>query len=203
MKPLVFSLLWLCGTVPLWAQTQTVTPASVSNEDYQRIEVARTRERANFEAQEAACYQRFAVNDCLKKVQSKRIAVMAELKRQEGLLHDRERAQQGAEALERIEQKALERQQRSGEDQTGDGANRVQQKLQDQKDKRSEHAAKAASGVAPVSQQAPTGPSAAEQAQARASYDRKQADAEKKRQDMLKRQSGKIGKPANPLPNPP
>jgi hypothetical protein len=203
MKRLVFCLLWLCGTMPIWAQTQTMPPASVSNEDYQRIELARVRERENLDAQEAACYQRFAVNDCLKKVQSKRIAVMAELKRQEGLLHDRERAQQGAEALERIEQKVLERQQRLDEDQTEGGTKRVQQKLQEQIDKRVEHAAKAASGPAPVSQQAPAGPSAGEQAQARASYDRKQADAEKKRQEILKRQSEKIGKPANPLPNPP
>ena len=202
MKRLIFGLLWLCSNLPLWAQTQSISPAPVSNDDYQRIESARTRERANFDAQEAACYQRFAVNDCLKKVQSKRIAVMAELKRQEGLLHDRERAQQGAEALERIEQKALERQQRSDEDQTEGGANRVQQKLQEQQDKRAEHAAKAASGPVPVSAPVPTGPTVADQAEARASYARKQADAEKKRQELLKRQAEKASAPAKPLPVP-
>jgi hypothetical protein len=202
MKRLVFSLLWLCGAMPLWAQTQTMPLAPVSNEDYQRIESARTRERANFEAQEAACYQRFAVNDCLKKVQSKRIAVMAELKRQEGLLHDRERAQQGADALERIEQKALERQQRLDEDQTAEGANHEQTKLQEQKDKRAEHAAKATSSPVPVSATVPTGPTVTDQAEARASYARKQADAEKKRQELLKRQAEKASAPAKPLPVP-
>ena len=189
--------------MPVWSQTQSLAEGPVSSEDYQRIEDARLREGANFDAQEAACYERFAVNDCLKKVQIKRIAVMAELKRQEARLHGRERNQQGVEALERIEQKALERQQKQDENQGQDAVDRAQEKLLEQQDKRAEHAAKAASGPDSVSVPVPAGPTAAEQAEARASYERKQAEAQKKREDVFKRQAEKVGKPAMPLPVPP
>jgi hypothetical protein len=203
MKRVVLCLLWLNCTMPVWSQTQTVPVEPVSIEDYQRIEAARSREGANFDAEEAACYQRFAVNDCLKKVQSRRIAVMADFRRQENRLHDREHNLQGVEALERIEQRALERQQKQAEDQSQDTIDRAQEKLRDQQDKRIEHAAKAASNPAPVSVPVPTGPTAAEQAQARASYERKLADAEKRRQELIKRKAEKASAPAKPLPVPP
>jgi transposase len=207
MKRLALCLLCLCCNLSAWAQAQSnaqvSVPALVTSEDYQRIEAVRVREGSNFDAQEAACYERFAVNDCLKKVQTKRRALMADLKRQESALHARERQQQGAEALQRIEQKSIERQQRQEEIETENGADRAQDKLHGQQDKQAEHAAKAASGSAPVATPAPTGPSVAEQAEARASYERKLVDAENKRQEMIKRQTEKSGKPAKSLPLPP
>jgi hypothetical protein len=203
MKRVVLCLLWLNCNMPVWSQTQEVPVEPVSIEDYQRIEAARSREGASFDAQEAACYQRFAVNDCLKKVQTKRIFVMADLKSQETRLHDRARNQQGAEALARMEQKALERQQKQKEIETQDGVVRTQEKLHDQHEKRAEHAAKAASNPAPFSVPVPAGPTAVEQAQARANYERKLADAEKRRQDLIKRKAEKASAPAKPLPVPP
>jgi hypothetical protein len=200
MRRLVVGLLWSCVTLLVQAQALSATP--VLPEDYQRIEAERVREGAILDTQDAACYQHFAVNDCLKKVQSRRIALMADLKRQEARLHARERQQQAAEALQRIEQKALEQQQKQEEVQAGDGGARTQDKLREQQDKQAQHAAKAASGTAPVSPPAATGPTAQEQAQARASYERKQADAEKKRQELARRQSEKAGKAAKPLPLP-
>ncbi len=200
MKQLVICLLLLGCTMPVWSQTLSLPEEPVSRDDYQRIKTARLREGANFDAQEAACYQRFAVNDCLKKVQTKRIAVMADLKRQESRLHDRERNQLGVEALERIEQKALERQQKQDENQAQDAVDRAQEKLREQQDKRAEHAAKAATSPASVSAPTPSGPTAAEQAEARANYERKQADAQKKRLEIIKRQAEKASEPAKPLP---
>jgi hypothetical protein len=207
MKRLALGLLCLCCILSAGAQTQTHSQVSetapVNSEDYQHIEAVRVREGANFNAQDAACYERFAVNDCLKKVQTKRRALMADLKRQESALHSRERHQQGVDALGRIEQKSIDRQQRQEEIETGDGAGRAQDKVHEQQDKQAEQAAKAASGSAPVAAPAPTGPSVAEQAEARASYERKLADAENKRQEMIKRQAEKGGKPAKSLPLPP
>jgi hypothetical protein len=205
MKRLAFGLLWLSGAVSVWAQVPSVPNAPVSIEDYRHIEATRTREGADFDAQDAACYQRFAVNDCLKKVQSKRIAVMADLKRQDALLQDRERAQRGVEALERIEQKALERKRGQEENQVSDGVARAQEKLEEQLGKRAEHSAKAAraaSDPAPVSVPSPTGPTTAEQTQARARYESRQADAQRKRQEVIQRQAVKVGKPVQPLPLP-
>ena len=199
----VLGLLCLCGPVALWAQTQPIPVGQVAAEEYQSIEAVRLREGALLDAQEAECYQRFAVNDCLKKVKSRRIALMADLKRQENQIHARERRLQGAEALERANQKALDRQQKQQESQAGDGALRTQEKLQAQQEKQAEHAARAASDLAPVSPGAPAGPTPEEQAQSRTRYESKQANAEKKRLEMGKRLAEKSGKPAKPLPVPP
>ncbi len=205
MKRLATGLLCLCCALPVLAQAQDQAkqPTAVSSEDYQRIDAERTRESANLDAQEAACYQRFAVNDCLKKVQSRRIALLADLRRQEARLHERERQILGTEALQRLEQKALERKQRQDDIQAEGGVDGAQDKLQEQLGKQAEHAAKAASGSAPVATPLPTGPTAAQQAQARASYERKQADAERKRQELAKRLAEKAAKPVKPLPVPP
>jgi TolA-binding protein len=201
MKRLLFGLLCLCCAAQVVAQTAALEP--VSSQDYERIEALRALESANLDALEAACYQRFAVNDCLKKVQSRRIALLADLRRQEARLHDRERQILGAEALQRLEQKALERKQLQDDIQAEGGVEGAQEKLREQQSKQAEHAAKAASGSAPVAKQAPTGPTAAEQSQARASYERKQADAERKRQELAKRLAEKAAKPVKPLPVPP
>ncbi len=203
MRRLGTALLALCGALQCFAQTPAVPPEQVPSDAYQRIEAERVRETAAFDAQEAACYQRFAVNDCLKKVQSRRRALLADLKRQETRLHEREHVQQGTEALQRIEQKALDSQQKKAAILADDSAVRAQDKLQEQHDKQAEHAAKAASGSAGIAAPLSNGPSAADQAQSRESFARKQADAEKKRQELAKRLAGKAGQAAQPLPVPP
>jgi hypothetical protein len=203
VKRQAFGLLWLCCIVSGWAQTQALPTTPVYIEERQRIEAERVREGANFDAQEAACYQRFAVNDCLIEVQVKRISVLADLKRQESRLHDHERNQQGTEALNRLELKALERRQWQEENQVQKGVGRAQERLKEQQEKQADHAARAVSDPAPVTVPAPSGPTDAEQAQARARYTRRQIDAQKKRQELIKRQADKTSKPAKSLPNPP
>lgn len=63
----------------------------------QRINRVRVAEENRFSAAEAACYQRFAVNDCLTTVQRARRTVREELRRQEIALNDIERQQRAAE----------------------------------------------------------------------------------------------------------
>jgi hypothetical protein len=199
MKRMLFYL-WLCCATPAFAQAVPGTAALPTSEDYQRIEETRARETALLDAQEATCYQRFSVNDCLKKVQSARRALLADLKRQETRLHDRERMQQGADQLQRAQQKALDRKQAETEAQENPG--QAEEKLQAQHDKQTEHAAKGATVPATPGAAQPTGPSAAEQAAFRESYNAKQAAAEKKRQDIAKRLKDKGSKPVPPLPVP-
>ncbi len=203
MRSVAAALLGLCFAVQGFAQTQAAVPEPVSGDAYQRIEAVRARETAVLDAQEADCYQRFAVNNCLKNVQSRRRALLADLKRQETRLHEREHALQGSEALQRSAQKAVEAQQKKADTPAGEGAVRAQDKAQEQSDKQAAHAAKAASGAAAVSAPVPAGPGAAEQAQAREGYARKQADAEKKRQERARRLAEKAAKPVKPLPVPP
>lgn len=190
----------LCGT-QLLAQTTSSEPlAPVDPAQYQRIEATRKRETAAFNAQEAECYKHFAVSGCVKDVEVARRAMLARLRREEALLHEREAAIKGAEQKRAIEQKALDKQQQDKDAAANkaDAANRVQA----QKDKQAAHAAQSSS-PAPAKADGPSGPSPAEQASNRASYERKLQDAEKKRQEIAKRLAEKQGKSAKPLPVPP
>jgi colicin import membrane protein len=184
------------------SQAQETSPDAA---EFQRIEATRARETAVYDAQEAACARRFAVSGCVKEVQSQRRAMLANLRRQEATLHERQLAEQGAAQRRLSAQKLQERQQQDAQlqaDSTGQGA---ADKLQVQKDKQAEHAAKpamaGASAAASASLPAATGLSAAEQTANRGSYARKQAEAEKKRQDIAKRLADK-GPGAAPLPLP-
>jgi hypothetical protein len=117
MKRLAFSLLGLLAALPLRAQEDPMQGLPSASAEYQRIATDRSRENALFDAQEAACYGRFAVNGCLQEVQSRRRAMVADFKRQEASLHDTERLQKGAERLRASELKAVERQQQELEKQ--------------------------------------------------------------------------------------
>jgi hypothetical protein len=126
---------------------------------------------------------------------------LTDLKRQEASLHDSERLQKGAEQLRLTEEKAVERKQKERDAQAEDGAGKSREKLQAQQDKKAEHASKAA-GRDPKTPNEPTGPNASQQSQYRDNYARKQAEAEKKRQEVAKRLKEKNSKPALPLPQP-
>jgi hypothetical protein len=202
MRATGFLVLALLGCGLAQAQSDPVSGLGSASAESQRIEAERIRQNAAFDAQDAACYQRFSVNACLAKVAAKRRAVLADLKRQEASLHDSERLQKGGEQLRRTEQKAVERQQKEAEIQAEDTAATTLEKLQAQKDKKAEHAAKAASASDVRTPSAPTGPTAADQAQYRDSYARKQAEAAKKRLEVAKRLKEKDSVPAQPLPPP-
>jgi colicin import membrane protein len=192
----------------LWASQalaqDPATPMPVDNTAaYQRIDVVRAQAMAGFAAEDAQCYQQFAVSGCLKDVQTRRRALLADLRRQEADLHEGEFAQRAAEQRQRASQKALERQQQEADLRADNGADRILEKGLEQQEKQAAHAAKAS---APVSGEAaplvPTGPSAAEQAANRESYARKLQDAEKKRQELARRLAETPAKPAAPLPVP-
>jgi hypothetical protein len=171
--------------------------------EYQRIDAERTKAMAGFDAEDAQCYQRFAVSGCLKQVQSKRRAVLGELRRQETDLHEAELAQHAVEQRQRAAQKQLERQQQEAELRAENGTARAAEKLREQEEKQASHAAIAAAPAASAAAKpSPTGPSASEQAANRDSYVRKQLEAEKKRQELARRQAEKTSKPAAPLPIP-
>lgn len=198
-------LLGLCLAVSssLWAQDAPL--AAVDGAAFEQIEDSRARANAALDAQEAACYRRFAVSGCLKEVQTSRRAMLATFRLREAELHEREFAQRGVQQRARVQQKAQEQQQRQAELRdagAGTGAEASHaEKLQAQTDKQTEHAAKARQSVAssPVAAALPAGPTAAEQAANRENYARKQADAELKRQQIAKRLAGKVAAPL-PLP---
>lgn len=77
-----------------------------------RIAAERNSAQAGFAREDSACYEKFWVNHCLDEVKSRRLALLADLRRQEVALNDQERKAQGADQLQKIEEKAsLARQQ--------------------------------------------------------------------------------------------
>ena len=177
-----------CMAWPLGAQaaaTDTPPPDAQA-----QIDVRRGQAMAGFDVQEADCYTHFAVSDCLKRVQSQRRAVQADLKREEATLH--EQARQQAAQREPLRT-------REGEPDAAIGASTAD-KLQAQRDKQAAHTAKptAPSRAASV----PAGLTAAQESENRARYARKQADAQARRAAVEKRLSERKGQGAAPLPVP-
>ena len=90
-------------TVSLSALAQTQ-----ANNDAERLRIS--NERAAFEAgfnrEDAACYKKFFVNNCLDEVKVRRGDALADLRRQEILINDQERKARGAEQVQKTEDKA-------------------------------------------------------------------------------------------------
>lgn len=90
----------------LASEPRQAAPLQVGEE---RSRIQRSREQVKAEAEQAnaACYQKFAVNDCLRDVRAKNRLVLDALRRQEVMLNDRERQAKAIEALKNIEEKSL------------------------------------------------------------------------------------------------
>ena len=69
------------------------------------IEQTRAKYQAEFRQQEIACYQRFAVNDCLQDSRRTEREVMADLRRQEILINDAQRKRRAARQLLRTDER--------------------------------------------------------------------------------------------------
>jgi hypothetical protein len=91
---------------PLAAQTGNERVLE-QREAQQREWISQTRARyqAQFRAQEIACYQRFAVNDCLNDSRRTEREVMADLRRQEHLIDDAQRKRRAARQLLRTDER--------------------------------------------------------------------------------------------------
>jgi hypothetical protein len=80
-------------------------PAHIAQE---RTRIAAERKQVDvvYNQGEAACYQKFTLNDCMDKVRAQRRKSLADLQRQEVALNDAQRRRKGAEQMQRAEQKA-------------------------------------------------------------------------------------------------
>jgi len=73
------------------------------------LDIRRTRALAALDAESGACYQRFAVNDCLAKVQARRRATLGELTRQQNVLDDDQRKERSQRAWQAQQRRSEER----------------------------------------------------------------------------------------------
>lgn len=100
MKKLGLLLAALLMSLSVFSQT---TP---NDDERLRIRAERTQGEVHYQMQEAQCYSRFAVTDCLNEVRARRRTVRHELRRKEIVLNNIEREQKAREQLERIRQKS-------------------------------------------------------------------------------------------------
>ena len=106
LRPVLLSL--LLAAAGAWAQSP-VADASALQAERARITAERARINARFAAEERACHQRFAVNDCLRASRASQRTELDELRRQEVALNDAERQRKGAEQLQKLDDKQRER----------------------------------------------------------------------------------------------
>lgn len=88
------------------AQTRDELVSAATDRERQRINAERAALEAAFDAQEAACYSKFFVNNCLNAIKPRRREAMADLKFREVALNEQERRQKAAEQIRKTEEKA-------------------------------------------------------------------------------------------------
>lgn len=78
--------------------------------DRSRIHLERARAEARYEKENAACYARFAVTDCLAQVRARRRETLDSLRRQDVALNDVERKRKALEQIARSKERSSVRQ---------------------------------------------------------------------------------------------
>jgi colicin import membrane protein len=91
--------------LPCMALAQTPSTIDVATETA-RIQLERQQVDARIATDEAGCYQHFSVTDCLEAARGRRRDALADLRRQELSMQDSQRKRQGAEQLQRLDEKA-------------------------------------------------------------------------------------------------
>lgn len=204
-RSFLVALALFAACVGVSAQQATVA-VEPSDEDLQAQRLALQTQRdaasARFAAQESACYERFAVNNCLQEVRRLRTATLRDLQNQDMALKALQRTRAASSKVqsqqERLDQRLQEDKERSAQDPIG----AAEERLQSQAAKRESHAktggtsAPAPAGVGVVKAEVPD---AAAQAASRSAYQSKQDEAQKRRQarDQRVREQGT---PAASLP---
>ncbi|WP_225783466.1 hypothetical protein [Xenophilus sp. Marseille-Q4582] len=182
--------------------------------DAERARIAAERKAidARHAQERAACYQRFAVEDCLRASRRNLRAQTDDLRRQESALNDMQRKRRGAEQLQRLDEKQAApagpnaRQQQDSREAWQAREERAAEHARSRAAKEAEAAQNRADFEARQRQRAEDAASAArrqaEAPQARERFERKQADAQRRREDRARINAEREKPPAAPLPVP-
>lgn len=195
----------------LAAQAQQVAPSVPldSSAERVRIEADRAKAQTQFEKEEANCYQRFAVNDCLRAVKVRRRAVLEELRRQEIILNEDDRKKRAVEQLRRADEKASAQIQQEEADRRAAARQEYEERLKRAGQKQASPGVKE-SGKGVASPQggasAAKSSSAASRAQEKKAFDERQLKAQERkaqRDKALAEKKSESGSPTRHLPDPP
>jgi len=199
--------------LPGVAQAQGSAAGATAAQQQRELQRAQIRaERQTLQAQrtqeEAACYQQFAVHDCLNRVAVKAREAEGRLRRQELQINDEERREKAADRLRSIDERQQEQRQKlqSGEKppqmrstERGNAQTRArdaQQRAEEQQRRAAQHAQDQQQRQQTDAQRVP---------ESRARYDEKQQKARERRErhERDKAQAEASGrKPPAPLPDP-
>jgi colicin import membrane protein len=197
------------------ARAQTAgdgSPPEQFGTERRRIEVLRSSLQAGFKAEDAFCQKKFAVNSCLADVDARRRQAMADLRRQEIGLNERERKLKGEQQLRKIEDKAIVPAPPGEAASAGSAAERPKQGRQIDKQLRRAktqarepaNAATAESKAVRNRQKAAQRAARADQeAQATEAFNRRQREAEERRAANQRAKLERAKPAAKPLPIPP
>ena len=102
MKPAIVCLLIYLGVLNAPVQSQPlISPPPLAYEAQRaRVEDERGQAQAQFDAAAVLCYQKFAVNDCLREARNVRRDLMADLRKQSLALRDAQARQKAQERLQ-------------------------------------------------------------------------------------------------------
>jgi hypothetical protein len=202
----VFCLMTVC--LSAFAQTQ-------DNNDAERLRISTQRAalEADLSREDTACYKKFLVNNCLNAVRARRVDALADLRRQEILINDRERKARGAEQIQKTEDKAsLEKQQQEA-DRRAEALKDFEARMASEKQKNAARlkvesgekanldAANARTKSAQDKQADRTAKQAAASAEAK-KYDEKIEKAKDRQARVAREKASQTKAPADPLPLP-
>lgn len=102
MKQLLLALACLFHALSSQAQAGPQGAADATREARARIAAEREQLQLRFAQQERACYQRFAVNDCLREARGQQREALAQLRRQEIALNAEARQRREIERVRRL-----------------------------------------------------------------------------------------------------
>ncbi|WP_341904616.1 hypothetical protein [Polaromonas sp. YR568] len=205
---------WLMAQTPAPAVAVTpAVPAFSIDAERSRIAADRARLEAGFLAEDAACYKRFAVNNCLAEVNVRRREAMADLRRQDIELNDLDRRARAAEQLRKTEEKSSPQALRDAEERRAKAVQEYQERIEREKKKIEERAltqsdakarSDAAAGKLSASEQkardrADKQAAAAEEAK---KFNERQKEAEERRARHEEEQRKRVKPPAKSLPLP-
>lgn len=203
MKHLL-SLCCLCLLGLARAQMPAAYDPAFDARERERIAAERDQALQRYGSDEADCYQRFAVNDCLRDVRRQRRVALEELRRQEIILNDAQRAAITAEQQRRVEQRQAERDSPASQAERDAAARERAAREQDAQRRQAERGA-APPAAGPVAPRPAADPDAAAAAAARRAeqqkaYEERQRRAEQRRQEYERRQSQQGPRTSKPLP---
>ena len=107
---IVASLCGLAAPMQLLAQEALAAKTVQVELERRRIGAERLQQELLYIESEKACFQRFAVTDCLRQASATRRLVLNELRRQELVLNDLERQAKASEATNRTQKKRADQQ---------------------------------------------------------------------------------------------